>query len=100
MKLHTCARGLLAGAMSVMALAGGTGVARADDPIPAPAPSIIDQLLTQTPVLFVDPADEGGPASDSNGVGMYCENLLLAAGRRSETSHQFLPLALIRAIGL
>ena len=85
MKLHTCARGLLAGgllaggllagAMSVMALAGGTGVARADDTVPAPVPGIIDQLLTQTPVLFVDPADEGGPATDSNGVGMYCENL-------------------------
>jgi hypothetical protein len=83
MKLHTCARGLLAGgllagAMSVMALAGGTGVAHAEpDPVPAPAPGIIDQLLTQTPVLFVEPADEGGPSTDWDGVGMYCENLFV-----------------------
>ena len=62
--------------MSFMALAGGTGVAHAQpDPIPAPAPGIIDQLLTQTPVLLVDPADEGGLSTDWDGVEMYCENL-------------------------
>ena len=56
MKLHTCARGLLAGAISVVALAGGTGVAHADsDPFLPPGPGIIDQLLTSTPALFVDP---------------------------------------------
>jgi hypothetical protein len=75
MKLHTCARGLLAGAMSVMALAGGIGVAHADsDPFVPAGPGIIDQILTQTPALFVDPADEGGPSSNWGGVGMYCEN--------------------------
>ena len=75
MILHACARGLLAGAlMSVMALAGGTGVARAD-PDDVGEPSIIDQIITQTPALLVDPADEGGPSTDWDGVGMYCENL-------------------------
>jgi hypothetical protein len=79
MKLRTCALGLLGVAMSVMALAGGTGVAHADpDPVvPAPAPGIIDQLLTETPDLFVDPRDEGGPGSNSDRVGMYCENLFV-----------------------
>jgi hypothetical protein len=96
MKLHRFARGLLAAVLSVMALAGGTGVARADDTVPAPTPPLIDQLLTETPVLFVDPAHEGGPSlsrtttpgrlglqrldgtgsvTNSGGVGMACENL-------------------------
>jgi hypothetical protein len=62
--------------MSVMALMGGTGVAHADtDLFAPPGPGIVDQILTQTPVLFVDPADEGNPSIGSNGVGMYCENL-------------------------
>ncbi len=78
MKPHTCVRGLLAGAMSVMALAGGTGVAHADsDPFLPPGPRIIDQILTQTPALFVNPTDEGGPSVDWGGVGMYCQNLFV-----------------------
>jgi hypothetical protein len=86
MKLHTCARGLLAGALSVMALAGGTGVAHAQpDPIPPPAPGIIDQLLTETPDLFVDPRDEGGPTTDWGGVGMYCQNLFVRCSQESIT---------------
>jgi hypothetical protein len=76
MKLHRLGRGLLAGGMSVMALAAGTGVARADpDTAPPPAPSIIDQLITLTPGLWVDPVDEGGPSANWGGAGMYCENL-------------------------
>jgi len=76
MKFHN--RALLAGAMSVMALAGGTGVARADEnPIVPSGPGIIDQILTQTPALFVNPSDEGGPSGNSDAVGMYCENLFV-----------------------
>jgi hypothetical protein len=76
MKLHTCACGLLAGAMSAMALAFGPGVAHADsDPFAPAGPGIIDQLLTQTPALSVDPADAGGRSTDWGGVGMYCQNL-------------------------
>ena len=75
MKPHTCARGLLAVAMSVMALAGGTGVAHADsDPFLPPGPGIIDQVQTETPALFVDPADQGGPLVGWGSVGMDCEN--------------------------
>jgi hypothetical protein len=79
MKLRSCAWGLLvAAAMSVMALAGSTGVAHADsDPFGQPGPGVIDQLLTSTPVLFVDPSDEGGPSVDSGAVGMVCQNLFV-----------------------
>jgi hypothetical protein len=77
MKFHTCTRGLLAGAMSVLALAASTAVAQAEPDPFVPTPGIIDQILTQTPALFVDPADEGGPGSNSDGVGMYCENLFV-----------------------
>ncbi len=77
MMLRTCARALLAGAMLIVALAGGTGIARAEPDPTQPLPPAIDQLLTDTPALFVDPADEGGPASNWGGVGMYCENLFV-----------------------
>jgi len=81
MKRHMCVRGLVrglvVGAMSVVALAGGTSVAHADDPFTSPTPGLIDQILTETPDLFVDPRDEGGPASNSDRVGMYCENLFV-----------------------
>jgi hypothetical protein len=76
MKRHRFAQGLLAGGMSILALAGGAGVARAQPaPTPPPVPSIIDQLLTSTPALSVDPSDEGGPSSEWGGVGMFCLNL-------------------------
>jgi hypothetical protein len=75
-KRHLLAPGLLAGGMTVIALTGGTGIAHADpDPFTPPAPGIIDQLLTETPDLFVDPRDEGGPSANWGGVGMYCENM-------------------------
>ncbi|ORV65264.1 hypothetical protein AWC03_02630 [Mycobacterium europaeum] len=58
-----------------MAILGGTGVAHADsDPAGPPGPGIINQLITSTPALAPDPADEDGPAVGSNAVGMYCEN--------------------------
>jgi len=76
MKRHVLVLGLLAGTMSVTAAVSGTGTANADlDPFTPPAPGIIDQLLTETPDLFVDPRDEGGPSTNWGGVGMYCENL-------------------------
>ena len=76
MKLHACARGLLAGAISVMVLAGGTGVAQAepDDPLPPPALPGIDQILIGTPALGQDPRDRDGPQSPWGGSGMFCEN--------------------------
>jgi hypothetical protein len=77
MKLRTCAWGLLAAAMGILALAGGTGVAHADDPFVPAGPGIIDQILTQTPALFVNPTDEGGPSANSSRTGMYCENMFV-----------------------
>ena len=76
MELHRCALILLAAGIGVLVLAGGTGVARAQpDPSPPPVPSIIDQLVTLTPALSVDPNDEGGPSTQWDGVGMFCQNL-------------------------
>jgi len=78
MKLRTCARGLLVAAISGVGLAGGTGVAHADaDPFVPAGPGIIDQILTQTPALSVNPTDKGGPSVDSGAVGMYCQNLFV-----------------------
>jgi hypothetical protein len=71
-------RVLVAGAMSVVALAGGTGVANAEpDPFSPPSPGIVNQIDTETPALFVDPADEGGASLNWGGVGMYCQNLFV-----------------------
>jgi hypothetical protein len=75
MKPRRIAPIVLAGAITLTAAASGAGIAHADsDPI-TPGPAIIDQILTETPALFVDPSDEGGPASGSDDVGMVCENL-------------------------
>src|SRR5260370_24830311 len=70
MKLHRCALRLLAGGIGVLALAGGTGVARAQpEPSPPPVPSIIDQLVTDTPALAVDPSAEVCPSTQWRGGG-------------------------------
>lgn len=75
MKRRMLALGFLAAGMTATTFAGGTGTAHADDLVTPPAPGLIDQLLTETPDLFVDPRDEGGPSANSNRAGMYCENL-------------------------
>ena len=76
MKLHRCALRLLAGGIGVLALVCCAGVAHAQPvPTPPPVPSIIDQLVTSTPALSVDPSDEGGPSTQWGGVGMFCQNL-------------------------
>ncbi len=78
MTLRTCARGLLAAAATVIALAGGTGMAHANpDPNPPPVPPVIGQWV-QVPQFFVNPSNEGQPTGDSGDVGMVCENLLVA----------------------
>jgi hypothetical protein len=75
MKLHAGARGLLAGAMSVMVLAGGTGVAQAEpDPNPPSVPEG-DQPLPELSVLFANPNNQQIPPVNWDGVGMYCQNL-------------------------
>ncbi|OBH82509.1 hypothetical protein [Mycobacterium sp. E2989] len=76
MRTHPLVRGLLlAAAVGVMTLIGGAGAARADsDVFGAPGPSLLDQLVTSTPALTVDPSDEAKPSRGSNAVGMFCEN--------------------------
>lgn len=76
MTLRTSGRRLLFGGLGVIALAGSTGVAGAQpDNNQPPVPSIIDQLVTSTPVFSVNPSDEGGPTTPSDRVGMVCMNL-------------------------
>ena len=75
MKLHRCALRLLAGGIGVLALAWCAGVAHAQPDASPPVPSIIDQLVTSTPALSVDPSDEGGRSTQWGGVGMVCQNL-------------------------
>ena len=76
MTLRSCARGLLAGAISIIAIAGGSGVAQAE-PDPNPPPPVINQWV-QIPRTFVNPSNQGQPTDDSGDVGMVCENLLVA----------------------
>ncbi len=68
-------RVLVAGAMSAMALAASAAVANADPDPFSPGPGVVDLVTTESPTLFVDPADEGGPSMAWGGAGMYCQNL-------------------------
>ena len=77
MALYVCSRGLLAGAATVIAVVGGTGMAHAaPDPAPPPPPSIVDEF-SQYPTTWMNPSNEGQPTTDSGGVGMICQNLLV-----------------------
>jgi hypothetical protein len=73
MKRHRFARGMFAGAFAVIALSGGTGVARADPEIDPTAPTI-NQTPTPIPGRTADLPDRGAPTSDWGGAGMYCQN--------------------------
>ncbi len=68
-------RVLVAGAMSAMALAASSAVANADPDPFSPGPGVVDLITTESPTLFVDPSDEGGPSMAWGGAGMYCQNL-------------------------
>lgn len=74
MTRHRCAFKLLAGGIGVVAIAGTSGLASAQaDPSP-PVPSLIDQLVTLTPVLSVNPTDDGSQSSQWGDFGMICQN--------------------------
>ncbi len=65
---------LLAG--GALAITCGSGLAQAQpDPAVPVVPSLIDQLVTSTPALLVDPSDRGGPETISDDVGIVCQNL-------------------------
>lgn len=79
MELHRPALRLLAGGIGLLAIMAATAApARAQpDPSPPWVPSIIDQLVTSTPALSVDPGDESDQSTPWGGVGMFCENLFV-----------------------
>lgn len=67
---------VLVSASGVIGTMAGASLAHAQpDPSLPTIPSIIDQLITSTPALSVDPSDEGALAAPWGGVGMICENL-------------------------
>ncbi|CAM5691673.1 hypothetical protein MAUB1S_03085 [Mycolicibacterium aubagnense] len=68
-RLAACAFGVLG-----LTATGGLAHAQPDPSLPI-VPSIIDQLVTSTPALSVDPRDEGGTVSRWGGIGMICQNL-------------------------
>ena len=75
MKFHKCVRGLVAACVSVIALAGGSGVAQAEPiPTPPPLPPAIDPLVPLSPSVWVDPNDEGGASGVQGDYGRFCEN--------------------------
>jgi hypothetical protein len=83
MKPRSYVRGLLAGAVSVLALGCGTGIAQANpDPTEPPMPPTLGQYDTvDGPSLFTNPADRGRPSQkNSDGFGMYCQNLWVRCG--------------------
>jgi hypothetical protein len=76
MKRRACAQGVLAGAMGFMALVGASPIAKADpEPFLPPAPSIVNEILQQTPGMATDPRDRQGPQRAVGGRGMQCQNL-------------------------
>ena len=83
MKTLSYARGLLAGAFSVVALVGATGVAQAaPGPTPPPQPPTLNQLETiDAPSIYTNPADRGRPLEKNwDGFGMYCQNIFVRCG--------------------
>jgi hypothetical protein len=68
-RLAACVFGVLG-----MAVTGGLAQAQPEPTLPV-VPSIIDQLVTSTPALSVDPRDAGAAVSRWGGVGMVCQNL-------------------------
>jgi hypothetical protein len=77
MKPNAFARGLFAATVSLLALAGCTGVARAEpEPNPPPPlPPSLDESTIDNPSIFTNPADRGRPPQNWGGTGMYCQNL-------------------------
>ena len=82
MKARSYARGLVAGAVSVLALWGGTGLARADDTDFDPEPPVFPELsqfnTIDSPSFFTNPANRGVPLEKNwDGVGNYCQNVFI-----------------------
>jgi hypothetical protein len=84
MKARSYARGLVACALSVIAVGCATGLAQADPADPSPLP-VVPELgpfdTVDGPSVFTNPADRGRPLQKNwDGVGMYCQNLFVRCG--------------------
>ncbi len=74
MTRRRCAAAVLAGGIGVAGVTGTSASAVAQpDPSP-PVPVIIDQLVTSSPVLSVNPTDDGSQSSRWGDFGMICQN--------------------------
>lgn len=83
MTKRSYARGLVVGAISVVALGCGTGLAQAvPDPPTPPQPPTLNQLETiDAPSIYTNPADRGRPLEKNwDGFGMYCQNIFVRCG--------------------
>lgn len=65
---------VLAGAVGLAAATGTSAPATAQPEPSPPVPSIIDQLVTSSPVLSVNPSDDGSETSRWGDFGMICQN--------------------------
>jgi hypothetical protein len=75
MKLQRSVYWLVACCLSIIALAGGVGVARAQpEPVPPPLPPAIDPLSPLNPAVTINSTDEGGQPGVTDNFGRVCEN--------------------------
>lgn len=71
---RSAARRLLAGAIGIVAVTATSALAGAQpDPSP-PVPSLIDQLVSSSNALSVNPTDDGSQESRWGDFGMICQN--------------------------
>jgi hypothetical protein len=82
MNARSYARGLVAGAICVLALWGGSGPAHADDTDFDPEPPILPEIgqfnNVDGPSFFTNPANRGVPLQKNwDGVGNYCQNIFI-----------------------
>ncbi len=74
MTRHSAALKLLAGGLGAFAVTATSAVAFAQPDTSPPVPSLIDQLVTSSPALSVNPTDDGSQSSQWGGFGMICQN--------------------------
>jgi hypothetical protein len=65
---------LVAGALGAFAVTATNASAFAQPEPSPPPPSLIDQLVSSSPALSVNPTDDGSETSQWGDVGMICQN--------------------------
>jgi hypothetical protein len=74
MTRHRYALRLAAAGLGVIAVAGTSASAFAQPDQSPPVPSLIDQLVSSSPALAVNPTDDGSQPNTSDEFGMICQN--------------------------